>query len=160
VGLYGRTLPGGNDYAAPLSISANAQGITAWNSVDVYSEKGAEPSVQTQSAALAWIGDGLSNTLLLVELANLPHFEPEHATPETAWGDGGAWAMLDRSYYAPSWGINRTNWSGAFSYHRGGINALVADGSVRWIAETTDEAVMAALFTRDGGEPIDWNKVR
>ena len=42
----------------------------------------------------------------------------------------------------------------ARSYHPGGVNAAMADGSVRWFASGVDGAVWRDLGTRDGGEII------
>jgi len=42
----------------------------------------------------------------------------------------------------------------ARSYHPEGVNAALADGSVRWYSSTTDTAVWRALGTRSGGESI------
>jgi prepilin-type processing-associated H-X9-DG protein len=44
------------------------------------------------------------------------------------------------------------------SYHTGGVNAALADGSVRFINESTPIAVLRALTTRSGNEslPSDW----
>jgi len=41
----------------------------------------------------------------------------------------------------------------ARSYHTGGVNALLMDGSVRFVASQTSQAVWRALGTRAGGEP-------
>ncbi|MDP6468391.1 MAG: DUF1559 domain-containing protein [Pirellulaceae bacterium] len=38
------------------------------------------------------------------------------------------------------------------SYHPGGVNSALADGSVRFIAETIELATWRAMATRDGGE--------
>ena len=38
------------------------------------------------------------------------------------------------------------------SYHPGGVNLGLADGSVRFVAETVDQEVFQALGSRDGGE--------
>jgi prepilin-type processing-associated H-X9-DG protein len=43
------------------------------------------------------------------------------------------------------------------SRHPGGYNAAFGDGSVRFIKQTIDEAVLRALFTRNGGEVISAN---
>jgi prepilin-type N-terminal cleavage/methylation domain-containing protein/prepilin-type processing-associated H-X9-DG protein len=43
----------------------------------------------------------------------------------------------------------------ARSHHRGGVNALLADGSVRYVKETISRAVWRALGTRNGGEIVD-----
>jgi prepilin-type processing-associated H-X9-DG protein len=44
------------------------------------------------------------------------------------------------------------------SYHSGGLNVALTDGSVRFLKDTTTQGVMAILSTRAGGEvtPGDW----
>jgi len=42
-------------------------------------------------------------------------------------------------------------------YHPQGFLALLADGSVRFISKTIDEAVLKALLTRNGGEVVPRN---
>jgi prepilin-type processing-associated H-X9-DG protein len=42
----------------------------------------------------------------------------------------------------------------ARSYHAGGVNGLLMDGSVRFITNSIDQATWRALGTRNGGEPI------
>jgi prepilin-type processing-associated H-X9-DG protein len=41
----------------------------------------------------------------------------------------------------------------------GGFNAGFADGSVRFLSETIDPETLKALFTRDGGEAIDFSRL-
>jgi prepilin-type processing-associated H-X9-DG protein len=41
------------------------------------------------------------------------------------------------------------------SFHRNGSEALFADGSVRFLSDTVDPKVFAALATIAGGEAID-----
>ncbi len=41
------------------------------------------------------------------------------------------------------------------SYHDGGANFLMSDGSVRFLSETTSLAVLFAIGTRDGGEALN-----
>jgi prepilin-type processing-associated H-X9-DG protein len=43
----------------------------------------------------------------------------------------------------------------ARSWHLGGVNALMADGSLRFISESIDTAVWRGFGTRNGSEPID-----
>jgi prepilin-type processing-associated H-X9-DG protein len=45
----------------------------------------------------------------------------------------------------------------ARSYHPGGVNAAMADGSVHWYSSSTSKAVWRALSTRRGGEVIGAN---
>ena len=41
-----------------------------------------------------------------------------------------------------------------YSFHTGGANALLADGSVRFVRQTVPIRVLAALVTRAGGEVL------
>ncbi len=55
----------------------------------------------------------------------------------------------------PDCGNVQINGLGVFaarSYHPGGVNAALADGSVRWFSSTTATATWRALGTRNGGE--------
>ena len=52
--------------------------------------------------------------------------------------------------YIPSFGITT-----ARSWHRGGVNALMADGSARFAKETVARSVWRALGTRNGGELVE-----
>lgn len=54
------------------------------------------------------------------------------------------------SAYGMSWGITT-----ARSNHYGGVNALMADGSVRFVRERIQRATWRALGTRDGGELVE-----
>jgi prepilin-type N-terminal cleavage/methylation domain-containing protein/prepilin-type processing-associated H-X9-DG protein len=57
----------------------------------------------------------------------------------------------------PDCGNPSVNGWGVFaarSYHPGGVNAALADGSVRWFPSTIDQAVWRSLGTRNGGEAI------
>lgn len=40
------------------------------------------------------------------------------------------------------------------SYHSGGVNSLLMDGSVRFVAQTIDQSIWRALGTRDSGEVV------
>ncbi len=44
-----------------------------------------------------------------------------------------------------------------FSWHTGGCNFLMADGSVRFVSETTPLQILFAMGTRDGGEVASWD---
>ena len=50
--------------------------------------------------------------------------------------------------------MNCTNNNELYSFHIRGINALFADGSVKFLRETITPATMAALITRDGKEVL------
>ena len=50
--------------------------------------------------------------------------------------------------------MNCNNDSEPYSFHPGGMNVVMADGSVRLISETVDAATFAALMTPRGREVI------
>jgi prepilin-type processing-associated H-X9-DG protein len=52
----------------------------------------------------------------------------------------------------PYYGVDGTGQ--IYSFHSGGTNALLVDGSVRFIRASTDIRAVAAVISRDGGEAI------
>jgi prepilin-type processing-associated H-X9-DG protein len=42
------------------------------------------------------------------------------------------------------------------SNHPKGVNALFADGQVRWLSDMVPQELLSAALTRDGHEPFDW----
>lgn len=50
--------------------------------------------------------------------------------------------------------INCTNDSELFSFHVGGVQVLMCDGSVRFVSENINGGSLASLITRDGGEVV------
>jgi len=51
--------------------------------------------------------------------------------------------------------LSLTEWIGASrSYHRGGVNVTLADGSTRFITDFIDLSVWRALGTRNGAEVV------
>jgi len=92
----------------------------------------------------AHIRDGLSNTLAAAEAAG--------------WPDGqwiNAYNVYDVMYP-----INNRQWPGMpeneiQSVHPGGANGLFCDGSVRFLPESLDIRILAALCTRANGDVIE-----
>jgi prepilin-type N-terminal cleavage/methylation domain-containing protein/prepilin-type processing-associated H-X9-DG protein len=121
---------------------------------------------------VAEIRDGTSNTLLLVEDAgrnehwiNGQLFAGTIPSPFDeggAWGNcclGGsvdylyAWDLVNNTYFG-SCAVNCTNAAEIYSFHDGGANVVMADGSVHFLVDATSIQVVAALLTRSGGEVI------
>jgi prepilin-type N-terminal cleavage/methylation domain-containing protein/prepilin-type processing-associated H-X9-DG protein len=114
---------------------------------------GAQPT----STRLAEIPDGTSQTLLLWEQILPPgdigvasNFFPQVNEPysvgTTVWGVNqpmSAAAILFGYYYA-----------GISSYHSGGANAAMTDGSTHFLNQTINLMVLGHLGTRDKGEVI------
>jgi prepilin-type N-terminal cleavage/methylation domain-containing protein/prepilin-type processing-associated H-X9-DG protein len=137
------------------------------------------PAGGTPGYRLAVITDGLSNTIAVTECDNRPTLYVKngfgnHAVTGGYAGTtdntglvifGGPWAsdlkMLGPQgatadgYSKPgSCMINCTNDWEVYSMHSGGANALMGDGSVRFLKDTISPYVFAGLITRAGGEII------
>jgi prepilin-type processing-associated H-X9-DG protein len=54
--------------------------------------------------------------------------------------------------------VNCTNDSEIYSFHSGSANLVMMDGSVRFLKQSIEIAVVAALLTKEGGELLqpDW----
>jgi prepilin-type processing-associated H-X9-DG protein len=87
------------------------------------------------------IKDGTSNTIALMETRS--SLGP--------WARGGSSTL--RGFDpgdVPIFGDQRP-----FGGHPKGINAAMADGSIRFISSSIDPSKLAAAITIDGGEPVD-----
>lgn len=125
--------------------------------------------------------DGTSNTLFVAECAGQPdvyiasglmslddfaNYQDDKVvefngrltpTDGTGWADpdcgfsinGATNDGLDR--YGPRM-INAINVSEAYSFHTGGANFAMADGSTHFISDSVDAATFVGLCTRSGGE--------
>jgi len=109
------------------------------------------------------ISDGLSNTMIVGEMAGRPDiyrrgepdipFDPDGQDflGQPAWAISGIfWSIALREKY----GVNETNLNGLYSFHGNGANVTLADGSVRLLSKETDPNVLNALATKAGGEMI------
>jgi prepilin-type processing-associated H-X9-DG protein len=118
------------------------------------------------------ITDGTSNTMLVSEL--LAFDRPEDGRGVWVWGGMGGSTFTAR--YGPNsrdkdvipacspmipaghplaCDQNQKDgnvWAAARSNHKGGVNAALADGSVRFFADEVDAIVWRGLATRAGGE--------
>ena len=101
---------------------------------------------------IADIKDGTSNTLMIGEVTGegvgtqQGHFWTSYDLLDTANGVNGADTVPGGSYPP----INGRYLTGFASFHPGGCNFALADGSVSFISQNVAQAVLAALTTRDG----------
>ncbi len=118
-------------------------------------------------ARLAYVTDGLSNTILVYESAGRGTFHEIHSerselpqewvmSPKFAWAQAYDLFLLsipdaDLITGPP---INRSNGAELFSQHPGGVNTLFGDARVYFLAETIDLAVLQGLASREGGEAV------
>jgi hypothetical protein len=84
------------------------------------------------------IRDGLSNTIYLIQVP------PTYQRPWIAGGGATIMGVPEKNSVAPFVAKQANGKRGTY--------ALMADGSVRWIADTIPDATFQALVTRDGGD--------
>jgi prepilin-type N-terminal cleavage/methylation domain-containing protein/prepilin-type processing-associated H-X9-DG protein len=104
---------------------------------------------------LTMITDGLSNSIMILEDAGRPSIYFKGALQPGSTGDGHGWADPNTGYSLKGTAgcfINCSNDSETYSFHGTGVNACMADGSVRSIRQSIAPAAMAALCTARGGE--------
>lgn len=113
------------------------------------------------------VTDGLSNTLLIAEMAGQPivfnrRFRPDPSLMITLqngpWSTGNRLQMVGHDADGLIYGggmraVNATNrWgSNLFSFHPGGAHGVLADGSVRFIGETIDTVICRNVIGRNEG---------
>jgi len=109
------------------------------------------------------VADGTSNTLLVSEsfcdndtaAKNWYALQGNLYCPNSQCYLGKHWAF--GNLITTAYGINRRQglWaSGVDSFHVGGAQALLADGSVRFLSENMDQKMLENITTRMGNEPI------
>jgi prepilin-type N-terminal cleavage/methylation domain-containing protein len=168
------TAPG--DFAAPTSVAA--QYYTREGVPSPASNLGALSG--NKPTPLRSITDGLSHTILLCEDAGRPQFwtkagqlfiddKPNNGNAAVTQGvvTGSAWAdpaadcpingFSPDGLQAGNCVMNCTNNNEFWSFHSGGTNEVFCDGSVHFLAETLDYALVCALVTRAGAEKIGYN---
>lgn len=109
------------------------------------------------------VTDGLSNTLAVVERAGnpidwskgKPNIRPSNLKAEYPGQVG--WPASNSFFWAVNRdgvGINESNSRGIDSFHPRGANVGIADGSVRFVSDSTDFKTLVCLYGRaDGGLP-------
>ncbi len=125
------------------------------------------------------IRDGASNTILLAERAGGPNIYTRGGklnmvmTFSFGSDNGGGWADIYNGenwlggaprngvYTTPVYGMCMINCNNhrehsLFSFHPGGINVVRCDGSVTFVSETIQPAVLAAAISCNQGEVFEW----
>jgi prepilin-type processing-associated H-X9-DG protein len=163
VARFGRHVVGLTDYSPIFELSP---GLLATDLLSPWQGKpqGAMP-VET-GGRFDDIIDGTSTTLLLCEVVGQPklylfdRLQKEATSPPVwaGWTDSMP-IRLDgwKSDGSGGWGpcaVNCTNAHEIYSFHKGGANIAMVDGSVRFIRKSTTLQLLAAMVTRAGGETL------
>ena len=150
-------------------------GIAPWNQVDGYAGK-AGMFVPEKQAGLRDATDGLSNTLLFSEVITpaeedywssigrtqvsmgagfttylTPNADANDRTNRCHLNLGGNLGAKCTAHADWDWGANVV---APRSWHPGGVNVAMSDGSVRFMPETVNLTVWRGLGTRNGGEVV------
>ncbi len=160
----------------PANIGMNADGTlpnAAWGGPRlVCALNGSAPRPANR------VPDGTSNTIAICEMAGRSDAMPFSPKTSNTLNPSGrrfwAWAEPDNAFNvdqvinnnaAPVGGPATCPWTvlncgpneETFSFHSGGANVGLCDGSVRFLTDTTTGATFRALLTVDGGEvsPLD-----
>jgi prepilin-type N-terminal cleavage/methylation domain-containing protein len=110
-----------------------------------------------QSCTVAEITDGTSNTLAVGEVtgggvgSRLGNFWATWNLQDTAEGINGPHTTPGGVYPPDVGGVGTgSDWAGFASFHSGGCNFAVADGSVHFLSQNIAQSILAALTTRNG----------
>ena len=166
---------GFTDYSAPVTVSPTLSQLPANADRYICALNG------NSDRGIGTIYDGTSNTIAIAEDAGrvdvatggfmtIKTMEPmTDGTPANrrvwAWADADSAFNVDRNLNnnpTPQGGPADFPWSKtnngpneeAFSFHPGGANMTMADGSVQFISDSIDSLVFAGLMSKDGGEIV------
>ncbi|HYT94912.1 MAG TPA: DUF1559 domain-containing protein [Gemmataceae bacterium] len=107
------------------------------------------------------ITDGTSTTLLVAEKRlNLYYLgQVPRADDNEGYSAGNDWDTMRNANHPPAPDTRAPTGENGFggfgSSHRGGLNIVFADGSVRHVAFSIDPTIFARLGTRADGQPVD-----
>ena len=115
--------------------------------------------------SVAEVRDGASNTFLVSEDAGRPdRWQAGKMVAANAQSDGG-WANRDNEYITHGFDAsgttsigpchtNCTNNNEVYSFHLGGANHVLADGSVKFIRTSMDIRLFVKFISREGGDIV------
>jgi prepilin-type N-terminal cleavage/methylation domain-containing protein/prepilin-type processing-associated H-X9-DG protein len=147
-----------------FNVSTDLRGVICWY----------DPNLNKKNR-FADVRDGTTHSIMLGECAGREDvyrgrmfYAVNYTGTPRIRARGGAWATTDNAYmigqrnpWHASFGtipgpvkINNSNeWGHCFySFHPGGANFAFADGSVRYLGESTNLWALGAMSTRSGGE--------
>lgn len=123
-----------------------------------------------KTTAITAVTDGTSNTILMVEDAGRPFrygrggakigADRDGNGAAGGWGDQDSWFGIGGADPAAGTqgtgpaAVNGSSDNEIYGFHTGGAHAVMGDGSVRFLKDSTTLAVIACLHSRSGGETL------
>ena len=173
IGLPSTWTASAADYCPSANVGTAFQGTAGITPTSATTYRGA--LLLNKNNPLVAISDGTSNTILLAEAAGRPqlwqagrmtngNIGSASAPLMDVWG--GGWADASAGGYSLSGSdatgvtaggacaINCSNDLGFYSFHSGGANFVLCDGSVRFVRNTITPLQMVAAISRAGGEVV------
>ena len=164
----GATVIGAGDYGSVNAIRRRfytGNGLTMALAGTGASDEYPGAMVRGTDTPILAITDGTSNTIMIAEDAGRPNLFRRGQDTSLTTADGWGWADPDCGFSVDgvqanlittggNCYINCTNDSEFYSFHTGGTNVTLADGSVRFIRSSIAPATLAALVTRDAGDIV------
>jgi len=165
VGIAGSYWRGGSTTIVSTDPQTNSYGIAVHNGMLV------PEGSNSRAASFASCLDGTSNTLVASEQSGFFYDATGNKIDRRSngwrggpWGNGGGagnWTQNVTTVRYPIGTFGGAGNSNPYdvnvalnSSHPGGLNATLADGSVRFLSESMDFAIMTALADRGDGTPI------
>lgn len=167
------------DYVPVKGLHRSLNGCAGGPSVDTKNGMlGTISAEKSWKIKFSDVTDGLSNTICFAECAakqklyyrgkptgantftSDPSFAGAGLVLNSYYGDhnigrqirGYSGANLANIYEAGCSSINIVNENGLYSFHTGGVQVVLGDGSVRFLSENMASVILAGMITRDGGE--------
>lgn len=148
----------------PETLDANSTslvrwGVWGWPRFETPTVSGTR-LLRYQEGKFSHISDGLSNTIAVVERGGKPiqmkDGKPDVTTdnPNAAYPGQAGWSASNSFAWnlnAAEVGVNESNSGGIYSLHPAGANVAMADGSVRFLSDSTDNKTIVRMFSRSGG---------
>ena len=152
--------PEGTD---PGSVEFVRWGVWGWPIFDGETTAGSR-LLRYRRGKFRDIKDGLSHTIAIVERAGKPvdllngqpNVTPDN--PDAAYPGQSGWSASNTFAWSinnADVGVNQSNSVGIYSFHSGGANVALADGSVRMLSDSTDFETLVKLYGRSNGRSLE-----
>jgi prepilin-type processing-associated H-X9-DG protein len=139
-------------------------GVWGWAMFDTKTTTFPSRLLRYRPGKFSDVTDGLSNTIAIVERGGKPYDmlngkrNVTDDNPKADYPGQVGWSVSISFFWSINEhgvGVNEWNSRGIYSVHPGGANVGIADGSVRFLSDSTDFQALVSLYGKaDGGLPV------